>query len=269
MRRAVVLALLLAALPALAQTTPTPATGAFTGALNRRSDAVNAALAAPDRPIEHRLRDEGRNVHAILEAAWPHDLASDPGFTLKGKRVLDVASGGGYLALLFSSLVGEAGHVDIHNTPGWINQFPGMDPDAQRRWIKRANIGFITAAWNDIPVTPGSYDVIVMGQVYHDALLEGANIQLMNKALFNLLKPGGRLVIEDHDAIDGQPPAQQANLHRISHELTTELFTDAGFRLDAMTVIDSKYDDRRMNVFFPGVRGRTDRFIAVFIKPQD
>jgi predicted methyltransferase len=34
-----------------------------------------------------------------------------------------------------------------------------------------------------------------------------------------------------------------------------------------MELNDSRYDDRRMNVFFPGVRGRTDRFVAVFVKP--
>ena len=91
--------------------------------------------------------------------------------------MLDVGSGGGYLALLFSSLVGETGHVDIHNTPGWINQFPGMDPDApaplhqaRQYRLHHRRAGTTSAS------APSSYDVIVMGQVYHDALLEGANI---------------------------------------------------------------------------------------------
>jgi predicted methyltransferase len=35
-----------------------------------------------------------------------------------------------------------------------------------------------------------------------------------------------------------------------------------------MILIDSSYDDRRFNVFRPGVRGRTDRFIATFEKPK-
>ena len=77
-------------------------------------------------------------------------------------------------------------------------------------------------------------------------------------------------MIEDHDAIEGQCSRQQANLHRISHDDVPASSSDAGFRLDAMIGSSTaKYDDRRMNVFFPGVRGRTDRFIAVFIKPQD
>jgi predicted methyltransferase len=266
MMRAAILALVMVAVPAAAQTAPKPPTAAeFARRASIMDATINAALTAPDRPVDQRLRDEGRGVESILQAAWPLD---DDDFDLSGKRVLDIGSGGAYLALLFSTMVGERGRVDIHNTPGWINQFPGMDPAAQKRWIKRANIGWITEPWNGISGAPDSYDVIVMGQIYHDVLLEGANIPEFNKTLFALLKPGGRVVIEDHNAIDAQPPAQQANLHRISHELTAELFTAAGFRLDDMTLNDSKYDDRRMNVFFPGVRGRTDRFIAVFVKPQ-
>ena len=41
--------------------------------------------------------------------------------------------------------------------------------------------------------------------------------------------------------------------------------------VDSLTIrvlIDSSYDDRRFNVVRPGVRGRTDRFIATFEKPK-
>jgi hypothetical protein len=48
-------------------------------------------------------------------------------------RVLDVGSGGGYLAIRSSlELVGPAGHVDIHNTPGWIAQFPAWTRTVQK-----------------------------------------------------------------------------------------------------------------------------------------
>jgi predicted methyltransferase len=89
----------------------------------------------------------------------------------------------------------------------------------------------------------------------------------MNQRLFAMLKPGGRIVIEDHDAIETMHLARQANLHRISHGDVTGQLTRAGFVLKDMILIDSSYDDRRFNVFRPGVRGRTDRFIATFEKP--
>lgn len=224
---------------------------------------LQKALRADDRSMEHRLRDENRQVRKIIETAWPTMRV------VNGARVLDVASGGGYLAFIFSSLVGESGHVDIHNTPGWIAQFPGMDPDMQRNWIKRPNIGWVTAGWNDLDAPDGSYDFILLGQVYHDVVFEGGDFEALNERFFDMLSPGGRVIIEDHDAIETMPLMQQANLHRISHGDVIGDFLAAGFRQVAFEEIESRYDDRKMNVFWPNVRGRTDRYILVFEKPFD
>jgi predicted methyltransferase len=263
MMRAAVLALLIAvATPAIAQTPP-PKTDIAALLKDAKADpAIRAALAAKDRSTDARLRDQGRMVELILKAA-----DAKP-----GQRVLDVGSGGGYLALLFSSMVGgssgSGGHVDIHNTPGWINQFPSMDAGLMKARIKRANIAYITEPWNNISGEPDSYDLIVLGQVYHDVGLEAGDYAALDKRLFDLLKPGGRVVIEDHDAIPEMYFAQQLNLHRISHGDVEGLMLRAGFAMTDMILIESQYDDRRFNVFRPGVRGRTDRFIATFEKPK-
>ncbi len=259
-----VLALALA-LPASAQAVPEPRTNFAELQKQAAADpAIKAVLADTARAMEARLRDEPRMTALILKEAGPKP----------GMRVLDVGSGGGYLALLFAKLVGGSlgagGHVDIHNTPGWINQFPSMDPEFQKARMKHANIGWITEAWNNIPSEPkDSYDIIVLGQVFHDVGLEAGDYGLMCNTFFGLLKPGGRVVIEDHDAIETMPLAQQVNLHRISHGDVTGLMLRAGFAHTGMVLMDSSYDDRRFNVFRPGVRGRTDRFIAVFEKPAD
>lgn len=224
---------------------------------------IDKALKAPDRSMEHRLRDENRQVQKIIETAWP-TLAP-----LTGNRVLDVASGGGYLAMIYSTLVGPNGHVDIHNTPGWIAQFPGMDPERQRGWIKRENIGWVSLPWHELDAPDQSYDLILLGQVYHDIILEGGDAAAMNKRFFDMLTPGGRVVIEDHDAIETMPLVQQVNLHRISKGDVIGQFLAAGFRQAGEAEIESQYDNRKMNVFWPAVRGRTDRFILVFEKPLD
>ncbi|MEZ6030390.1 MAG: hypothetical protein R3C46_11640 [Hyphomonadaceae bacterium] len=224
---------------------------------------IDAALKAPDRPMEHRLRDDGRQIRRLIETVWPAQRM------VVGSRVLDVASGGGYLALVFSSLVGETGHVDIHNTPGWIAQFPSMDPERQQGWIKRASIGWKIEPWNDLDAPPQSYDIILLGQVYHDIVLEGGDVVALNQRFFDMLTPGGRVIIEDHDAIATMPLAQQVNLHRISKGDVIGHFLEAGFTLAAEAEIESRYDDRKMNVFWPNVRGRTDRYFLVFEKPFD
>ncbi|MDP3737981.1 MAG: methyltransferase domain-containing protein [Hyphomonadaceae bacterium] len=256
-RAAIIVAMLALAAPAIAQETPAPRTDIVELQKQAMADpAIKAALDDKTRSMESRLRDDGRRVELILKAA-----GAKP-----GERVLDVGSGGGYLALLFSKLVGETGHVDIHNTPGWINQFPSMDPDVQKARIRQPNIGWVTTSWTNLTAAPNGYDVIIMGQVYHDVFLEGESNDAMNEHLFAMLKPGGRVVIEDHDAIETMHLAQQVGLHRISHGDVTGQMIRAGFELREMILIESQYDDRRFNVFRPGVRGRTDRFIAVFVK---
>lgn len=255
MTRASLLAALLALAPAA-----TAQTQADIPALRKEAKAdpaIKAALDDKTRTMDARLEDDGRMVEIILKA-----IDAKP-----GERAIDIGSGSGYLALLVSSMVGPKGHVDMHNTPGWINQFPTMEPERQKIRIKQPNIGWVTTTWTDISGAPDSYDIIVMGQVYHDVFLEGESNDAMNEKLFAMLKPGGRVVVEDHDAIETMPLAQQVGLHRISHGDVTGQMIRAGFTLKTMTLLESTHDDRRFNVFRPGVRGRTDRFVAVFEKP--
>ena len=258
MRAALLALVLVVAAPAVAQ--ETPATRTDIAALRKEAKAdpaIRKALADKTRTMDARLRDDGRMVELILRAA-----DAKP-----GKRVLDIASGGGYLALLLSAMVGDTGHVDLHNTPGWIAQFPSMEPERQQQVIKRPNIGWITTPWNDIDASAASYDVIMLGQVYHDIILEGGDYEGLNRRLFAMLKPGGRVVVEDHDANETMYLGQQVGLHRISHGDVTGQFLRAGFTLKEMVLIDTTFDDRKFNVFWPTVRHRTDRFIAVFEKP--
>jgi len=261
MRRAIIAALvLMLAAPAFAQETPQPRTDIAALRREAKADvAIRKALGDRSRAMESRLRDDRRYVELILRA----------GAVKAGDGVLDVASGGGYLALLFSTLVGDKGHVDIHNTPGWIAQFPSMEVERQQAMIRKPNIGWLTLPWNDLDATAGSYDVIVMGQVYHDVVLEGGDYEALNRRMFAMLKPGGRVVVEDHDANEFLTLREQVDQHRISHGDVTGQLLKAGFVLKDMVLIDSEFDDRKFNVFWPTVRGRTDRFIAVFEKPLD
>lgn len=259
MTRPAILAALLLATPALAQETPAPRTDVAALRKEARADAaIRKALDDPSRMLDSRLRDDRRMAELILRAADARP----------GDRVLDVGAGGGYLTLLLAAIVGDTGHVDLHNTPGWIAQFPAMDPERQRQAIGRGNVGWVTLPWHRLDAPPGSYDVIVIGQAWHDVILEGGDYRELAERFFAMLKPGGRVVVEDHDALPEMDIVRQVNLHRISHGDVTGHFLRAGFALKEMVLIESAFDDRRFNVFRPDVRGRTDRFIATFGKPS-
>ncbi len=220
-------------------------------------ERISAAIASPTRPLEQRLRDERRTPEVILSP-----LRVQP-----GDVVLDIASGGGYLARMIAELVGQTGRVDIHNTPGWIAQFPSMDPDRMARAIDRQNVSFLTTPWNELDAPPETYDAIVMGQVYHDILLEGGDFEAMNRRLFGMLKPGGMLVIEDHDADPDMPPGEQVVLHRIDQHTVKRQMERVGFETIDVVALPSQHDDFRFNVFRPGIRGRTTRYVLGFRKP--
>ena len=98
--RAALLALALGvAAPAVAQETPAPRTDIAVLRKEAKADpAIRKALADKTRTMDSRLRDDGRMVDLILSAA-----AAKP-----GERVLDIASGGGYLGLLLGAIGGES-----------------------------------------------------------------------------------------------------------------------------------------------------------------
>jgi predicted methyltransferase len=255
-----VFAAFLLALPAAAQETPEPRTDFVALRKEAKADvAIRKAMADTSRTMDARLRDDRRMVELILRA----------GAAEAGDRVLDVGAGGGYLALLFSGIVGDEGHVDIHNTPGWIAQFPSMEVERQKQTITRKNIGWVTEPWHRLDASAESYDLIVLGQVYHDIILEGGDFEQLNERLFAMLKPGGRVVVEDHDALPEMDLGRQVGLHRISHGDVTGQFLKAGFALKEVVLIESTFDNRKFNVFQPTVRGRTDRFVSVFEKVAD
>jgi predicted methyltransferase len=246
--------------PAMAQVAPEPRTDVAALRKEAMADAsIRQALSDKSRTMDARLRDDRRMVELILRA----------GAAEAGDRVLDVGAGGGYLALLFSTIVGDAGHVDIHNTPGWIAQFPSMEIARQQEHITRKNVGWIMKSWQELDAPAESYDLIVLGQVWHDVILEGGDYPQLAERFFAMLKPGGRVVVEDHDALPEMDLGRQVGLHRISHGDVTGQFLRAGFVLKEVVLIESTFDNRKFNVFQPTVRGRTDRFVSVFEKVAD
>ncbi|MEP7211200.1 MAG: methyltransferase domain-containing protein [Alphaproteobacteria bacterium] len=252
-RVALALSAILLAAPLSAQTpsqTPSPAK-------YPTQAAMDAAFSASDRDAGVRFRDTLRETVQVM-----HMSQVKP-----GDRVLDIGASGGYMTVLFSSLVGDAGHVDAHNSPNWISQLPGTAPEELQKRIHRKNIGYITTEFDAIPGPDNSYDVMIMAQVYHDTPLYPINRPQMDANLFRLLKPGGHLIISDHAALPGTGPTEAGPKHRIEKAYVIQEVTAAGFVVETSEDIDTA-DTRVLSVFNPVVRGKTDRFIISFRKPE-
>lgn len=243
-----------------AQTMPAPRTDIAALRREAMSDrAVRVAIGDLSRSTEALIKDGRRDSAIILKASRAK----------AGDRVLDIGSGNAYLALLFSTLVGPNGHVDIHNTPSWVAQSRRLSETVQRKWIKRPNVGWMMKSWNEVKAPDGTYDVVILGRIFHEILLEAGDVELVRQHIFDMLKPGGYVLVEDHDIDPATPIQKQVFLHRVSHQYTAEQFMAAGFDMTELILFESALDDQRFNVTWPTVRGRTSHYIAVFQKPLD
>ncbi|MFM9970183.1 MAG: hypothetical protein ACKVQK_17470 [Burkholderiales bacterium] len=89
----------------------------------------------------------------------------------------------------------------------------------------------------------------------------------MNRRLFEILKPGGILVVTDHSARVGDGISQGAILHRVEESLVRREVEAAGFRLiEEGNFLRSPADKRDITVFKNPVPN--DEFILKFQKPR-
>jgi len=238
------------------------------------ADAEPEAAAAPQAMVT-------RYVHAVQDQARPEadrerDALRHPADILAfagvaaGEHVVDVGAGGGYYTRLFSTLVGEEGRVTAIIRPPRADaqQRPAIytvSEDAHYANVVVSPTGYVLAL--DAPA-----DVIFVSQIYHDFYLPplGIDVQAANRAMFEALKPGGRLVIIDHSAAPGSPVPETAfALHRIDRDAVVRDLEAAGFVLDGETqALRNPDDDLSIRVFEGAVRGHTDQFALRFRKPQ-
>jgi predicted methyltransferase len=224
--------------------------------------AIEAALAAPDRPPEDRERD----------------LAEKPVETLTflglkpGMHVADVMSGGGYYSEILARAVGPQGSVIAHNNNAYFS-YAGRD--ANRRFVGRAfpNVNRLRTELEDMELGNRTLDMILMVMSYHDAYWVGeewpkVDTDLFMKQLFAALKPGGIVAVVDHHAPAGAGISLIDKLHRIDAEFVKAEFARYGFVFDGESeLLRNPADDRTKVVFDESVRRRTDRFVFRFRRP--
>ncbi len=87
--------------------------------------------------------------------------------------------------------------------------------------------------------------------------------------IFKALKPGGILLIVDHNAKPGSGTTDTPKLHRIDPAVIRKELPAAGFTLvEESHLLAHPEDDHSQIVFAPGLRGLTDQTVFVFRKPK-
>lgn len=223
------------------------------------SNQIAAAIASDDRPDNQTERDAARNPAAVLAFSQ-----IEP-----GDQIVDLGAGSGYFSRLLSALVGPDGKVYVQNPPLWLEKYANIRPALEVLRNDRANVSLIEANFDDLGLASGSMHAATMTLIYHDTALLDLDRAKMALEVFRVLKPGGVLLITDHFAEEGTGITMADKLHRIESSVVRSELEAAGFlfagQSDALRFIE---DDRTLNVFDPMVRGKTDRFLFRFQKPE-
>ena len=230
------------------------------------SSAVRSAVADTTRPEKDTKQDASRHPAELVAFA-----------TVKaGDVVMDVWPGGGYWSRIFSTVVGPKGKVYAY-VPTEIVGFKSDPLGAAKAITTEPGHSNVEAMSDPLAEQPPpefhcKLDVVWTFENYHDfhdSFMKGANVDAFNKGVFALLKPGGYYVIADQEAAAGSGLKNTEDLHRIDPTQVRTEVAKAGFVFDGESKVLANPDDNHtLKVFDPAIRGKTDRFVFRFRKPD-
>jgi predicted methyltransferase len=225
---------------------------------------VEAAISDPRRPGDQVKLDLTRKP--ALSVLFSEAKAGD--------RIADVMSGNGYFTRILSDVVGPSGHVYAylpteqiaHCSPREIAGTRAIARDSSYK-----NVTLLTGSLDDFRL-PERLDLIWMSQSYHDlhdSFLGPANVAVLNKTVFDALKPGGIFLVIDHVAEAGSGLRDTETLHRIDPIRMKIEIEAAGFVLESQSdALRNAGDDHKRAIFDRSIRGKTDQVLFRFRKPQ-
>lgn len=229
------------------------------------ADVATSVAATSARTEANVKLDEGRKPAEVLNF-----------FGLeKGMRVLDMFGANQYWAEIIAPAVGPNGFVVVWQPNQFLN-------DKRRATFaefagRQKNVLLINSPFEQPSIGTGAYDFILMNLDYHDVYWESAERKIVRmepdawlQRLYAAAKPGAIVGIIDHVASPGgDTRAVVEKLHRIDPAVVKTDFLRAGFVLEAESdLLKNPADDHSLNVFDEKIRGKTDRFLFKFRKPQ-
>jgi predicted methyltransferase len=231
----------------------------------QRLALIGAAVADSRRSPDDIARDVNRKPEEVLQF-----IGIRPGMA-----VLDMFAGGGYYTELFQYVVGPEGKVVAYNNTGY-SMIAAKQTAARFADGRLANVQQMVSENNALELPATVFDRVFFGLSYHDIYYldgergwEKIDRAKMLAEVFAALKPGGVVVVVDHVALSDMPAEEVRPLHRISPDSITKDFLAAGFNADGESdVLRNTDDNHAVIAMAPQVRGKTDRAVLRFRKPE-
>ncbi len=266
----------------------TMATTSFAGSDKKTVQTIEKAVAGDWRKPEAKARDGERHPAEAL-AFWG----------LKPKMtILEVQPGGGWWTEILAPYA-KANKGEFYATAADIAD-PGLSEGARKgradfeaKYADAATYGKVNLVnWGPkaAPLPANKFDFVLAARVFHGWSGQGrVDANLAN--LFNAIKPGGVLAVEQHRGNPGQEPPVSKGY--VTEQAVIDAATKAGFKLDGKSEINANPKDTKDHPFgvwtLPPVRqsseggkpvdpsfdrakydaiGESDRMTLRFVKPK-
>lgn len=210
------------------------------------SPTIDQVLAGDWRPAANQARDQYRH---------PRETLAFFGVTPE-QQVIEIWPGGGWYAELLAPLLRDHG--------SYVGVIPDPAPlaDAKARASTEANNQKLRERFAARPELfgkarlvevdsaspvlgpPGSADVVLTFRNAHNWVM-ASNEQVMFKAFFAVLRPGGTLGLVDHRAAADQPPAEMKTSGYLPEAYVIALAEGAGFKLVGKSEINANPKDTK------------------------
>jgi len=222
---------------------------------------VEAALAAESRPEADVERDRNRKP---LETLKFFGLEDD-------MTVLELIPGGGWYTRVLAPVLAENGKLYVALGTGRVSDSVLTEPGFEKVEVIEtdANIrrpeGSRYYALDDFEFGISGVDMVLTFRNVHNFDAESRG--RMNRAVFDVLKPGGLYGVVDHTKRHMEPENPE-NRRRIDPVLVIKDMLDIGFEFVGYSDLHYRPDDElRYEVGRRTVTGNTDRFTFLFRKP--
>ncbi|MEM9453485.1 MAG: methyltransferase domain-containing protein [Myxococcota bacterium] len=140
----------------------------------------------------------------------------------KGQRIADVGAGTGLFTMELARAVGEQGTVYAVDVQPYF-----LDHIAQRaRKEGLSNVKLVRARQDSVQLPEGSVQLVLMCDAYHHVEQPAAYLESLRRAI----EPGGRLVVVDYRAVEGENRAWIVEHVRATPEQFRAEIEGAGFR---------------------------------------
>jgi len=245
MKTALLSCLLLVTLPAFAAD-PTP---------------IEKSVASPERTASDRERDKRDKPAEVMAFAGVRP----------GMVVADIFAAGGYYSELLAGVVGPQGKVlAVNNVPYATYSKDNIKERFTEGRLKNVERRLVEASYMNI--APKSVDLVVIIMAYHDAYWieekEGwpeINTDGFLESIKRMLKPGGKLLIVDHNAAPGTGREAASKLHRLNEDWAKKSITSHGFVFEkSHDGLRNPADQLDKMVYDPAVKGKTDRYVHLY-----